>query len=247
MKKIFELLKSEFERTLSQIKGSGIGEKNKIDKEINQQILAIRQRYPDEKQARKQIEQQWENVYFEVNAARKINENIYLRWAMLNYYWGIYEWARGCRLEGIKFMVEATRAQGLWQGYLEGLERFELIESLRQQRKVSGSEGGLERAGRYQPVKEELLRLLRSEAPREGWPTKRKAVDAIEGKLWRFIDGPYRNAFKKESIQRHKDTGRERKPFSMIKENLDRTILDWSRNDKTIKAAFFQAIRKRHK
>lgn len=242
MNKIFKRIKSEFDSFITRVDTSEIRSTEKLDEKVAQKIEEIREDYPDLKQARKCVKDKYSDIYYLVNIRRNYYINGYLYWALLNFYWGEHEWKQGDQTEGIWFMVQATKALALWQGYLDGLDRREHEESVQQRRKSSGSKGGFKRAGRYQPVKEELIRLLKEEKPETGWKTKREAVDAIEPKLWRFIDGPYRKAFNKENIQRRKAFELERKPFSMVRENLDRTMLDWSRNDEAIKNAFQQVI-----
>jgi len=244
MKELFEQIKSEFKLLIARLDSNGTRKNEKIDQKVAQEIEDIGLKYPYPQQAREYIKGRYTDAYFFANIVRNYDINSYLYWAMLNFHWGEHEWELGQHSEGIGFMVQATRGLWLWQGYLEGLGRREYQESVLQKRKINGSEGGIERAGRYQPVKDELISLLKKEMPETGWKTKREAVDAIEPKLWRFIDGHYRKAFDKENIRRRKAFEPERKPFSMVRENLDRTILDWSRNDETIKAAFLQVILK---
>lgn len=242
MNKIFERIKSEFDLFITRLDTSGIRTIEILDEKVVQEMERIRLNYDDLNQAREYVKDKYSDIYHCVNIRRNYDINGYLYWARLNFYWGEHEWRQGDQTEGVWFMVQATKALALWQGYLDGLDRREHEESIQQRRKNSGSKGGFKRAGRYQPVKEELIRLLKEEKPETGWKTKRDAVDTIEPKLWRFIDGPYRKAFNKESIQRRKAFELERKPFSMVRESLDRTMLDWSRNDEAIKNAFQQVI-----
>lgn len=244
MNEIFNMMKSEFEIAFSHFYTEGIRKREKLEKEIIQEIKVIQLNYPKRERAREHMKHLYIDVCFEINTAINVNVNRYLRYALLNFHWGEYEWDRKYQAEGVWFMVQATRALGLWQGYSEGLGHCAFQKSVQQRRKSSGEEGGITRAGRYQPVKEEFVRLLRDEMPERGWGTKRDAVDAIEAKLWRFIDGHYKKAFDKENIQRRKVSERERKPFSMVRENLDRTMLDWSRNDEKVRVAFEQVVKK---
>lgn len=247
MNEIYERIKSEFDFLIADLDTRKTRKIEKLDEKVAQEIERIRLNYPDLKQARECVTDKYIDVNHCVNICRNYDINGYLYWALLNFYWGEHEWDQGEQTEGIWFMVQATRALALWLGYLDGLDRREHEESVQQRRKSSGSKGGFKRAGRYQPVKEELIRLLKEEKPETGWKTKRDAVDAIEHKLWRFIDGPYRKAFNKENIQRRKAFELERKPFSMVRESLDRTMLDWSRNDEAIKNAFQQVVVRRGK
>ncbi|MGL5423326.1 MAG: hypothetical protein ACRDAJ_10170 [Serratia fonticola] len=80
---------------------------------------------------------------------------------------------------------------------------------------------GKTKALRFHAIKYKLVELLDEQKPEQGWPSKDMAVKAILDKLLQF----------------NKDTGSPLTPT-----NLAATVLNWSREDETIKVAFARVV-----
>ncbi|WP_272679077.1 hypothetical protein, partial [Providencia sp. PROV137] len=116
MNEIFKRIKSEFDSFITRVDTSEIRTIEKLDEKVAQKIEEIREDYPDLKQARECVKDKYSDIYYLVNIRRNYYINGYLYWALLNFYWGEYEWKQGDQTEGVWFMVQATKALALWQG-----------------------------------------------------------------------------------------------------------------------------------
>lgn len=83
------------------------------------------------------------------------------------------------------------------------------------------SRGGKTKALRFQSIKHKLIELLDEKKPEQGWPSKDMALKAILDELLKFNKGT---------------------EYPLSSENLGKTVLNWSRQDETIKAAFTRAV-----
>lgn len=119
-------------------------------------------------------------------------------------------------------------AAAAYQHYLEAQENAESCydkEKRAQQRRAVAQAGGREKAKKYiEPLKKELMRLLREKQPEGGWPTLTAAVTALEPdiKALREEIGP-----DKSSI------------------TLDRRLLEWLREPE-IRAVFTETAKKKY-
>ncbi len=168
---------------------------------------------------------EWDFVESEANfsALFKGNYNPYLYASFFLYHWGIYIYSTGECLSSLRFMIQASTYAGYWKGARERDEWLQAQEVAKQTKIDNGKKVGDGRAAYFQPVREELIRLLMTECPAEGWRFKTKAAEAISGKLQIFIDT-------------HE--------FELKADNLENTILRWSSKYPDIEVAFARVLRK---
>jgi len=150
--------------------------------------------------------------------------NPYLYASFFLYHWGLYVYSTGECLSGARFMIRASACAGNWKGARERDEWLQVQGVAKQTKIDSGKKVGEGRAAYFQPVREELVRLLMKECPAEGWRFKTKAAEAVSGKLQIFIDT-------------HE--------LELKADNLKRTILEWSSGRyPDVEAAFAKVVRK---
>ncbi|HCB0205071.1 hypothetical protein ACHEUO_07660 [Klebsiella oxytoca] len=174
-----------------------------------------------------EVENEWDFVESEANFAAlfKGDYNPYLYASFFLYHLGLYVYSIGECLKGGGFMIQASTYAGYWKGARERDEWLLGQETAKQAKIDSGKKAGEGRAAYFQPVRDELVRLLITECPNEGWRFKTIAADAVSCKLQKFIDA--------HGIKLNAD-------------NLQSTVLRWS-SDKypEVKKAFAQVVRKR--
>lgn len=122
-------------------------------------------------------------------------------------------------------MIQASTYTAYRRGARERDEWLLGQETAKQTKIDSGKKVGGRRAVYFNPVRDELVRLLITECPDEGWRSKAKAAESIADKLNFFIDS--------HGIKLNAD-------------NLESTVLRWSSAKyPEVKKAFAQVIRKR--
>ncbi|HFI5640958.1 TPA: hypothetical protein ACGQVP_001973 [Raoultella planticola] len=173
-----------------------------------------------------EVVNEWDFVESEANFAAlfKGDYNHYLYASFFLYHWGLYVYSIGECLKGARFMIQASTYVGYWKGARERDEWLLEQEVAKQAKIDSGKKVGERRAAYFQPVREELVRLLITECPDEGWRSKAKAAEAVSYKLQEFSDA--------HGIELNAD-------------NLQSTVLRWSSAKyPEVKKAFAQVIRK---
>lgn len=174
-----------------------------------------------------EVVNEWDFVESEANFAAlfKGDYNPYLYASFFLYHWGLYVYSIGECLRGARFMIQASTYAGYWKGARERDEWLLGQEVAKQAKIDSGKKVGEGRAAYFQPVREELVRLLIAECPVDGWRFKTEAVKVVENKLKIFIS--------EQGIKLDAD-------------NLQSTVLRWSSAKyPEVKKAFAQVIRKR--
>lgn len=148
----------------------------------------------------------------------------YLYASFFFYHWGIYVYSTGECLNGAQFMIQASTYAGYWKGAKDRDEWLQAQEVAKKTKIDSGKKVGEGRTAYFQPVREELVRLLMTECPAEGWRFKTKAAEAVSGKLQIFIDT-------------HE--------LELKADNLESTILRWSSAKyPEVEAAFAKVVQK---
>lgn len=173
-----------------------------------------------------EVVNEWDFVESEANFAAlfKGDYNPYLYASFFLYHWGLYVYSIGECLRGARFMIQASTYAGYWKGARERDEWLQAQEVTKKTKIDSGKKVGEGRAAYFQPVREELVRLLMTECPAVGWRFKTKAAEAVAGKLQIFID----------------THGLELKA-----DNLESTILRWSSAKyPEVEAAFAKVVQK---
>ncbi|MBZ7216170.1 hypothetical protein FMK62_24550 [Klebsiella grimontii] len=173
-----------------------------------------------------EVVNEWEFVESDANFAARFkgDYNLYLYASFFLYHWGLHVYSTEDSLSGVRFMIQASTYAGYWKGARERDEWLEGEEVARQAKRDSGKKVGEGRAAYFQPVRDELVRLLMAECPGEGWRFKTEAAKAVLAKLQIFIDA----------------NGIELKT-----DNLESTVLRWSSAKyPDVEAAFAQVVRK---
>ncbi len=154
--------------------------------------------------------------------------DFYLYLSMFYYHFCLFKYNKNLLADGCRHFQDAFYYCGAWKGAREREEwdthcHMEQLEQIGRAKRAGESRGE-----KYTPIKAEILRLLKSRAPVSGWSKKVTAIKAIEDELWEFIV---------------KGTDEAKgQPVPMKKENLQRTILDWSRKDESIGRAFDEVM-----
>ncbi|MFS7159301.1 hypothetical protein AB6825_10500 [Serratia proteamaculans] len=166
----------------------------------------------------------------------------YLFLSLICKRWGQANYKTGKQKEGYKFLAEANYYYGLWKGTLEFDEWNTCKEISQAEGADSAQKGGQARGRKFDAVKSELVRLLKTRVPAGGWKTKTIAVAEIIADLWIFIQTE--NEIIKKENTLLPSYRQKRQPINMKKDNLERSVLDWSRNDENIKEAFSLVLEK---
>lgn len=166
----------------------------------------------------------------------------YLFLSLVCKLWGQAKYKTGKKNEGHKFLAEANYYYGLWKGTLEFDEWNTCKEISQAEGADSAQKGGQARGRKFDAVKSELVRLLKTKVPAGGWKNKTTAADEITADLWIFIQTE-NEIIKKENalLPSYKQ---KKQPIIMKEDNLGRTVLDWSRDDENIKEAFSLVLKK---
>ncbi|CNG42245.1 hypothetical protein [Yersinia intermedia] len=224
----FTITKEEAERTLSQYGGY---EKSNADyqdllKKMEERAKKTVRALAEGKLKLGDVRNEWDFVEPDARflAVFKGNYDDYLYAYFFLYHWGKHVYSTGKCLSGVRFMVQASTCAGYWKGARERDDWLQLKDIAKQTKIDSGKKVGEGRASYFQPVREELVRLLMSECPAEGWRFKTKAAKAVLDKLQIFIDT-------------HE--------IDLKADNLESTILRWSSEKyPDVKAAFAKVVRK---
>lgn len=142
---------------------------------------------------------------------------------------------------------EAKRA--LWRatlllvkliGIMEAIELMEIQKKKRIKQENARSNGGKAKASRYKSVKQEIVRMLSYKEQGE-YNTKLSVANDILEDVWLYIEKLTKEIRAENNrLPTHKQTRREP---GLVKDNLIRLILDWSRNDVSVQDAFNKVIR----
>ncbi|WP_235660960.1 hypothetical protein [Aeromonas veronii] len=127
-------------------------------------------------------------------------------------------------------------------GVLEALEIAHIQEKQEKKKMTAREKGGKTLNERYDSVKQEIVRLLQDEDPGK-YETKQKAAEEISEGVWLFckrltaeIDA---ENLKLPTFQQ------TRKAPGLVKDNLIRQMLDWSRKDARVSDAFNHVVQPR--
>jgi len=150
--------------------------------------------------------------------------------------WGQANYKTGKKKEGYKFLTEANYYYGLWKGTLEFDEWNTCKEVKEDEIKNNANKGGQARTRKFDVIKSEVIRLLKDKVPEGGWRNKTTAVEGIIADLWSFVQAENEKIKKENAFILRND--QKRQPINMKKNNFERTVQDWSRNDESIKEVF---------
>lgn len=153
--------------------------------------------------------------------------DILLAIAFVCRQWGALLYRRGAKAEAHRYVLLALKQINIWTGAYWGLE-MEVAKCASVNDKYEASRrGGKNSAKRYNPIKDEVIRLLKKNVPEGGWKSKAAAINSLEQEITKFIDtGPRKNAYYPSWDSLHK------------------TISDWSRNDMDMKKTFAEVVNK---
>lgn len=183
------------------------------------------------------------DVFF--NAKIKGQFQSYLFLSLICKRWGQANYKTGKKKEGYKFLTEANYYFGLWKGTIEFNEWNTCKEINQAEETENAYKGGQARGRKFDAVKSELVRLLKTRVPAGGWKTKTTAVAEIIADLWFFIQTENEIIKKENSVL--PSYKQKKQPIIMKEDNLGRTVLDWSRDDENIKEAFSAVLMKGRK
>ncbi|MGL4918510.1 MAG: hypothetical protein ACRC5D_20050 [Aeromonas allosaccharophila] len=120
-------------------------------------------------------------------------------------------------------------------GVLEALEIAHIQEKQEKKKMTARRKGGKAQNERYDSVKQEIVRLLQGESPGK-YETKQKAAEAIFEGVWLFSKSL--TAEINAENQKLPTFQQTRKAPGLVKDNLIRQMLDWSRKDDRVSDAF---------
>ncbi len=159
----------------------------------------------------------------------------YLIDAALNWQLGLRFCNAGKNSEGIKLLLKSIARLNFCCGMISGKNRQESeIEDAKQKAK-----GGKAKAARFGKMKEEVIRLLQKNKVDGGWRKKTIAFKFIEDDLLLFVEkngwpsAEDKDELNKSSVDKYA--------------NMQRLVMDWSRNDQGVKSAFDSVIQRKPK
>lgn len=164
-----------------------------------------------------------------VDVAHKGEYDLYLYLSLCYYHFGLFKYSENLLAEGCRHLQDALYYCGTWVGARERDEWDTHCHAVQLEQIGIAKKAGESRGEKYTPIKAEVVRLLKAKVPEGGWKTKVVAIKAIEDELWGFI-------VKGTDVAKGQ-------PVLMKKENLQRTILDWSRKDESIGLAFDKTVK----
>lgn len=144
--------------------------------------------------------------------------------------------------DAYKALFGAVRVLMKLIGVLETLE-IAHIQEKQEKRKITAREkGGKAQNERYDSVKQEIVRLLKSKTVGE-YVTKQAAAEAISEGVWLFSE--HLTAEINAENQKLPTYQQTRKAPGLVKDNLIRQMLDWSRKDDRVSDAFNRVVQPR--
>ncbi|MEE9707068.1 hypothetical protein WAZ86_22940 (plasmid) [Escherichia coli] len=124
-------------------------------------------------------------------------------------------------------------------GVLEALEIAHIQEKQEKKKMTAREKGGQAQNERYDNVKQEIVRQLKSKTVGK-YATKQAAAEAISEEVWRFCE--HLTAEINAENQKLPTYQQTRKAPGLVKDNLIRQMLDWSRKDDSVSEAFNHAV-----
>ena len=144
--------------------------------------------------------------------------------------------------EASKALLGAIRVLMKLIGLLEALDIAHIQETREEKKMVAREKGGKVKNERYDSVKQEIVRLLQDEDPGK-YETKQKAAEEISEGVWLFCK---RLTAEIDAENRKLPTSQQtRKAPGLAEGNLIRQMLDWSRKDEAVSAAFNSVVQPR--
>lgn len=141
--------------------------------------------------------------------------------------------------DAYKALFGAVRVLMKLIGVLETLEIAHIQEKQEKKKITARGKGGKAQNERYDSVKQEIVSLLQGEGPGK-YETKQKAAEAIFERVWLFSE--YLTAEINAENQKLPTFQQTRKAPRLVKDNLIRQMLDWSRKDDRVSDAFNRVV-----
>lgn len=178
-------------------------------------------------------QKQYRMLFEDIDTTREaVNKRIYL--SAINWSLGLHLVTSDWR-DGVRLLLKSTELLDMSYGIVE----HETWLQAETEKKERATNGGKAKAALYTPIKAEVIRLLLSKKPEEGWKSKNAALNAIDKDICLFIeqcDFPGVSG----------DLNMQKDPADVFT-RIPRLISDWSRNDADVKAAFESTIRRKKK
>lgn len=167
-------------------------------------------------------------------------------WEYSNIAARYYVWSQKLKKtqpdEASKALLGAIRVLMKLIGLLEALDIAHIQEIREEKKMVAREKGGKVKNERYDSVKQEIVRLLQGEGPGK-YETKQKAAESISEAVWLFCE----RLTAEIDAENHKlpTFQQTRKAPGLAEGNLIRQMLDWSRKDEAVLAAFNRVVQPR--
>lgn len=127
-------------------------------------------------------------------------------------------------------------------GILEAIEIAHIQGNLEKRKMTARGNGGKAKSERYDSVKQEITRLLQHKAAGQ-YAAKQAAAEDILEDVWQFS---HRLTEEINAENQKLPTSKQtRKAPGLVKENLLRQMLDWSRKDDVVSEAFNRVVKPR--
>lgn len=165
-----------------------------------------------------------------VKGVHKGEYNFYLYLSFSYFHLSMIKHNANLSADGCRHLQDAMYYCGAWDGARERDEWDTYWHTAQLEQIGRAKKAGESRGEKYTPIKAEVVRLLKTRVPANGWSKKVVAIKAIEEELWDFI-------------MKGADVAKGQSVL-LKKENLQRTILDWSRKDEGIGLAFDNTVKK---
>ena len=144
--------------------------------------------------------------------------------------------------DAYKALFGAVRVLMKLIGVLEALDIAHIQEKQEKKKMTARIKGGKAQNERYDNVKQEIVRQLKSKTVGK-YATKQAAAEAISEEVWRFCE--HLTAEINAENQNLPTYQQTRKAPGLVKDNLIRQMLDWSRKDDSVSDAFNRVVQPR--
>jgi hypothetical protein len=144
--------------------------------------------------------------------------------------------------DAYKALFGAVRVLMKLIGVLEAIEIAHIQEKQEKKKMTARVKGGKAQNERYDSVKQEIVRQLKSKTVGE-YATKQAAAEAILEAVWLFSESL--TAEINAENQKLPTFQQTRKAPGLVKDNLIRQMLDWSRKDDRVSDAFNSVVQPR--
>ncbi|SPZ23597.1 Uncharacterised protein [Providencia rettgeri] len=150
--------------------------------------------------------------------------------AIYRFQCGKYLWSID-QQKSITYLVKANYFITLCEGFISAFDYIRKGHERRKKQVAGAKKGGEKKAEQYQPVHNEIIRLLSKRVQEKGkWKSKKAALDEIGEAVWSYI-----------SKENNKSKSKKKK-INLDEDAFPETLLNWSKNCDSVKDALNNSV-----